>query len=165
MKNVLLFLGILFSSISCKAQSPVIGLEIWDGFEQENAYYKDINNVLDAFEGTWLYTNGNTSFKIVLVKKTMYFNGKYYEDIMIGEYQYIRNGVELINTLSDLNDPSIGAYDHNISGNIIHDNCKYLPVDDCVDGEKRLDVGLIDALKPFWADFILHKRVINGQPH
>ena len=46
---------------------------------------EDINNYLDAFEGTYLYTNGNTSFRMVLVKKVQQYNGRYYEDLIIGE--------------------------------------------------------------------------------
>ncbi|MFN4313275.1 MAG: DUF6705 family protein [Chitinophagaceae bacterium] len=46
--------------------------------------------------------NTNTSFKIVLVKKVQQYNGECYEDLIIGEYQYIVNGVEKVNTLSKL---------------------------------------------------------------
>ncbi|WP_046759137.1 DUF6705 family protein [Kordia jejudonensis] len=163
MKNIIIIVSLIISSISCNAQNPIINLEDRGGKEQTNAYYKDINNVLNTFEGTWLYTNGATSLKIVLVKKTMYFNGTCYEDIIIGEYQYIRNGVELINTLTSLNDSTIDPYSRGIVGNSIYDNCRFLPVNDCVDGEKRLNLGLVDRLKPFWASLLLHKRVINGQ--
>ncbi|MGG5485649.1 DUF6705 family protein [Gaetbulibacter sp. PBL-D1] len=154
---------IIFSFLNCKAQSPIIALETWKGEEQANAYYKDINNVLDTFVGTWIYTNDNTSFKIVLRKKPMYFNNVCYEDIIVGEYQFIENGVEKVNTLTNLNDTSIGAYDHHLGGNLIYNDCKYLPSDDCVEGEKRLDIGYVDALKPYTGALVLHKRVVNGQ--
>tara|TARA_R110001599_G_C11974559_1_gene634292 strand:- start:50 stop:577 length:528 start_codon:yes stop_codon:yes gene_type:complete len=128
-----------------------------------NSYYKDINNVLNNFEGTWLYTNGNTSLKIKLVKSLKYFNGKYYEDLLVGGYQYIKDGIEKINTLSDANDPSIGR-NAGIRGNNIYKSCKYLPINDCVDGEKNLDLSINDIPKNgHIGDLRLFKRTINGQ--
>jgi integrase len=81
---------------------------------------------------------------------------------MVGGYQYIKNGVEKINTLADADNLSIG-YDASIWGSSIHNNCFYLPVEDCVDGEKRLDLSLEDVItENHFADLILHKRIING---
>lgn len=163
MKQIILIILITFSFLNCKAQSPILAIETDSRIGiQDNSYYKDVNNVLNTFEGTWLYTDGNTSLKIKLVKSTMFFNGDYYEDIMVGGYQYIKNGVEKINTLSDVDNLSIG-YDASIWGSSIHNNCFYLPVDDCVDGEKRLDLSLEDVItENHFADLILHKRIING---
>ena len=144
------------------SQAPILSLENRNPFEtQAGAYYKDLNNVMNNFEGTWLYTNGATSLKIILVEKIMFFDEEYYEDLMIGEYQYIENGIEKINTLSLLNQ-NLG-YNHTISGNTIMKNCNIMPEDDCIEGEKRLDIGLIDAITPHFAAMILKRRVINGQ--
>ncbi len=160
MKHILIIVIATFSLLNCKAQSPIFPLGDWSD-EQANAYYKDLNNELNAFEGTWLYTNGNTSLKIVLVKKPMSFNGDYYEDLIIGEYQYIEDGVEKINTLASLN-LDLG-YNHKIRGKSIHNNCFFLPTDDCVEGEIRLRVRLTDAITEHVATVLLQKRVINGQ--
>nr|WP_148638307.1 DUF6705 family protein [Olleya sp. ITB9] len=128
-----------------------------------NAYYKDANNILNNFEGTWLYTNGNNSLKIILVKSTQHFNGKYYEDLLIGGYQYIENGVEKINTLTDADNLNLGD-NASIEGNNIYNNCKYSPVDDCVDGEKNLHLSIKDVpLEGHIGDLRLFKRTINGQ--
>ena len=163
MKQIITITILAFSLLNCRAQSPIVSLEEWDGYEQQNAYYKDLNNLLNTFEGTWLYTNGNDTLKIVLIKSTMFNNGDYYEDIMIGGYQYIENGIEKINTLSDANNPNLG-YSASIWGNTIHDNCNYLPVDDCVDGEKRIELAILDRVtNEHDGDLILHKRIINGQ--
>jgi hypothetical protein len=81
----LLIISIFTIGFACKAQSPIFPLEDWDE-EQSNAYYKDLDNELDTFEGTWLYTNGNTSWKIILKKEITFFNDKYYEDLIVGEY-------------------------------------------------------------------------------
>lgn len=120
MKHILLLL-ILVPFWSCKAQSPIKSLyNDYPGVT--GAYYKDIDNDLDKFIGTWKYTSGTTSLTITLQKKIMQpFNDNnvhYYEDIIIGEYKYIENGVEKINTLSQLlttKDP----YEYNIVGNIL----------------------------------------------
>jgi hypothetical protein len=160
-----MFYQILFilTVLSCKAQSPIVSLEDWDGSEQENAYFKDINNEINDFEGTWLYTNGTTSLKITLVKNVMLFNGKFYEDIMTGGYQYIEDGDEIVNTLDDANNPNLGR-SANIHGNRISNNCRYLPVDDCTDGEKRLGLSIKDPnSEPHIGDLIIHKREINGE--
>ena len=42
-------------------------------------------------------------------------------------------------------------------------SCYYLPVDDCVEGEVRLNASIVDAITPHFADFMLHKRIINGE--
>ena len=161
MKHIIIILITTISFFNCKAQSPILSIDELGRNNLNNAYYKDLNNELNPFEGTWLYANGNTSLKIVLVKKPMYFNGKYYEDLIIGEYQYIENGVEKINTLADLN-LNLG-HSHKIDGNNIHNTCIFLPADDCVDGEKRLDVSLMNPGTRHYANLLLHKRVVNGQ--
>ena len=97
MKQITLITIVIFSFFNCKAQSPILDMEINAKMDSpNNSYYKDVNNILNTFEGTWLYVNGNTSLKIKLVKNTMFFNGDYYEDLMIGGYQYIENGIEKI---------------------------------------------------------------------
>tara|TARA_R110001583_G_scaffold154890_1_gene306565 strand:- start:960 stop:1571 length:612 start_codon:yes stop_codon:yes gene_type:complete len=149
-----------FSFLNCKAQSPTLPLDNWSD-EQTNAYYKDFNNELDPFQGTWLYTDGNTSLKIILEKRLMQFNGDYYTDLIVGEYQYIKNGVEKINTLNQINQ-DLGE-NHNIEGNFIYNNCNIFPVDDCVDGEIRLMLFIDDILTDKGLNIILHNRIIGGQ--
>lgn len=163
MKSIIKIITILiftFSFFNCKAQSPILPLKKWSD-EQENAYYKDLNNELNSFEGTWLYTDGNTSLKIVLEKRLMQFNGDYYTDLIVGEYQYIKNGVEKINTLDQINQ-DLGE-NHNIEGNFIYKNCNIFPVDDCVDGEIRLMLFIDDILTDKGLDIILHNRIVDGQ--
>lgn len=162
MKKLIILIAVL-GIVNCKAQNPIISLEEWDGEEQTNAYYKDLNNELNAFEGTWLYTNGNTSLTIVLEKVTMFFNGDYYEDLIVGEYKYVEDGIEKVNTLDLLN--TVEGYNHKIWGNILHDDCYYLPASDCIDGEIRLDLALFDPITGNHpATTLLHKRTVNGQP-
>lgn len=164
MKKIILIITIGLFFYNCKAQSPVLNIETtFSSDVPVNAYYKDANNILNNFEGTWLYTNGNNTLKIILAKSTQHFNGKYYEDLLIGGYQYIENGVEKINTLTDADNLNLGD-NASIEGNNIYNNCKYSPVDDCVDGEKNLHLSIKDVpLEGHIGDLRLFKRTINGQ--
>ncbi|PQJ79639.1 DUF6705 family protein [Polaribacter porphyrae] len=166
MKKIIFIAVFIVALYNCKAQSPILNMEdtnITKSKAPNNSYYKDVNNTLNTFEGTWLYINGNTSLKIKLVKSIKFFNGKFYEDLLSGGYQYIKDGVEKINTLSDANDPSIGR-NASIRGNNIYNNCKHLPVNDCVEGEKNLDLSINDIpLNGHIGDLRLFKRTINGQ--
>ena len=128
------------------AQTPVKSLyedstDIW------GAYYKDTYNDLDRYVGTWKYTNGSTSLTITLQKRTMQHYeddyNNYYEDILIGEYKYIENGVEKINTLPQLSANLPSSYSHNIVGNIIiGPQSQYCH--GCGPMDRRVLVGFID---------------------
>lgn len=163
MKKVIFLIVVNFIFIGCIAQSPILPLDDLGWKNTNEAYYKDMNDELDDFEGTWLYTNGNTSLKITLVKYQQIFNGKYYEDIIIGGYQYIKNGIEKVNTLSDANNPNLGI-SASIVGNNIHTDCRYLPVDDCSTNEKSLDLGIDDPNSDkHWGVLRVFRRTVNGQ--
>jgi hypothetical protein len=164
MKKIILTITIGLIFYSCKAQSPVLNMEIDTKYDApNNSYYKDVNNVLNSYEGTWLYANGNTSLKIKLIKRAKHFNGKYYEDLLVGGYQYIENGVEKINTLTDADNLNIGD-DASIEGNNIYKNCRYLPVDDCVDGENNLHLSITDTTSDGHIGSLrLFKRIIGGR--
>ena len=161
MKNTTIIL--ILCVLNCKAQSSIYSLDSLGWENTKNGYYKDVNNVMNGFEGTWLYTNGNTSLKIALVKSVKFYNGDYYEDLLIGGYKYIENGVEKVNTLSDADKPALGD-SASIEGNSIHDKCKYLYVDDCVDSEKYMVIYIDDPNSDkHYGHLTLHKRTINGR--
>lgn len=121
MKKVYFILTFFTGSI-LNAQTPIIDISQSRLGQPDGYYMKDINNLLNPFEGTYVYTNGTTSFKIVLVKKVQQYNGRYYEDLIIGEYQYIENGIEKANTLNQINTVYNDQRSHNIDGNLIVDN-------------------------------------------
>lgn len=159
MKHIYILIGILIT-ISCKAQSPVIDIENYTfKTSQKNAYYKDINNYFNGFEGTWLYTNGNTSFKIILKKKEMRYTGKFYKDGVIGEYQYIENGIEKINYLSNLNQPKPSLWRASLLKNSYKPKCN-----NCPPNERRLNLIFSDYSRDLTGDLTLKKILINGQP-
>ena len=139
---------LLVSSLSLKAQI----IDIYNDNSNTSgyvagAYYKDLTNVHDQYIGTWLYTNGNTSLKLVFqerehVKSLTYKDGTfYYEDWLIGEGQYIENGILKWNSLPNLSASQSTDYvtvrDHVsfYSRNYTRERV-FCP--ECAPGEKRL---------------------------
>lgn len=163
MKKIQILLLIL-TSINCQSQTPVIGLETWNGKRIKDSYVKDINNVLNSYEGTWLYTSGTTSLKIILVKKAMAYNTVNYEDLLIGEYQYIENGVEKINTLSEINTVYPSQWQHSISGFSIMKNTSYPKCPECNPEEKRINFKFSDHLRDMGGDMVARLITVGGQP-
>jgi hypothetical protein len=171
--NLLVFITI-FSN--CKAQSTIIDLY---GPERigavNNAYYKDINGFHNQYEGTWFYANGNTSLKLVFVKKnkiTARLGGRlFYEDYLIGEYQYVENGIEKVNTLSNLNINYGNDYLDIINHNLVSSSCLWYPkirprCNECQPNERRLDITLsepsIRHVRGLAHRFVLRAFTENG---
>lgn len=151
-------------AIHCKAQTPIIDV-IETRMDQPDGYYvKDINNLLNPFEGTYIYTNGTTTFKMVLVKKAQQFNGRYYEDLIIGEYQYIENGVEKVNTLNQINTVYNDQRSHNIDGNfVVNNNFREWKCPLCNPNEKRLSLSIRDAATDNYAHIGMRRTTESGQ--
>jgi hypothetical protein len=164
MKNIIIPIIVIFLFIQCKAQSPVIDIDTWDGTEIQGAYFKDVNNYLNNFIGTWVYTNGNTTFKIVLKKQIKAFNTVYYEDYLIGEYQYIENGVEKINTIPQIDSVYPNQQSHGISGNNILENHNRPKCLDCLPNERRVELGFSDPIRQLGGELLLQRIIVNGQP-
>ncbi|MBN8877028.1 MAG: hypothetical protein J0I32_05735 [Sphingobacteriales bacterium] len=162
--KILASLILVLSFYNCKAQYPVIDITESELGQPDGYYVKDVHNYLNQFEGTYLYSNGTTSFKIMLVKKVQQFNGRYYEDLIIGEYQYIENGVEKVNTLSQINTVYNDQRSHNIDGNFpIQNNNRRWLCPECATGEKRLYGSIKDASTNRYAEIFMRRTVENGQ--
>ena len=142
MKNIFTLTILLSFMLSCSAQSPILTFDDAYG-EISGAYYKDTQNFLNQYEGTWLYSQNGTVLKIVLKKKEMFHDvggiKDFYTDYIIGEYQYIKNGGEIQNTLSNLNISHTQIYDYNIYGNTQSRGTKIpTPCPECLPGEIKL---------------------------
>ncbi len=170
-KNINKFIILFLISFSCKAQSPI--LPVYDNpnyAEVENAYYKDINNFQNQYSGTWLYSNGNTSLTLKLRKREMmHINGplvNIYEDIVVGEYQYIENGVEKVNTLGNFEENYSEVEDYNLYSNGLQHKNAYPKCDECPDGEKRLRFTINEPSRRqtegLSDDFIIRRFFNNG---
>ncbi len=128
---------------------------------EANTYYKDINNYYDTFVGTWIYTDGTTSFKLVFQKGVMIAslgNPIYYIDDVVGEYQYIEGGVELINTLSN-SDPR----EHSIRHSSLLKSTYRPHCNDCPTGERRMRIILSDNTRDLSCTLVLKRIEIGGQ--
>lgn len=163
MKKHIYFIFLLFATFACKAQNPVCDIsDVREG--TEGSYYKDLNNVLNGYDGTYLYTGpNNTSFKIVLKKKVL-SHGYYYEDLIVGEFQFIRNGFEVTNTLANIDiNYANEKRNHKITGNRMLTGTVY-GCPDCSPTEKRLRLGLIDNKSHNIVGLDIRKTTVNGAP-
>lgn len=150
-------------TLSCKAQSVIKSLE-GDGScppYDTNCYEKDVNNEFDKFEGEWKYQNGNSELTFKLKKEEQYqsSSNSNYEDLLVGEYQYIEDGTEIVNTLSDFDDNAISGYDHNISGGVF----VYRNITECIDNsnpnEIKVELMIADPINDFIEGRVILRHV------
>ncbi|KGO86208.1 hypothetical protein Q764_13740 [Flavobacterium suncheonense GH29-5 = DSM 17707] len=146
-------------SFSCKAQ--VVPLNTYYDDASTGAYFKDTFDEMNKFVGTWKFTSGNTTLTITLEKKENVFDGEFYEDLLIGEYKYVKNGIELINTLPVLNDPSITGRYHNISGRQIIPNNIFVLCNDCTQNERRFKLHFNDPQRDYLSVSIILRYLLN----
>ena len=98
MRKIILTLLILPFFTYAQVYQTIKPLEELGGPEYQ-VYYKDMNNVLNGFEGVYEYNGPNFYFKMEL--KKIFSNLNYFcKDAIIGKYQYIRDGVD-INYMND----------------------------------------------------------------
>jgi len=162
MKNILFIITLLIT-VSCKAQ--IINLIDDDGITVPDAYYKDIDNLLNPFEGTWVFTQGDKELKIILTKKVNHNNGVYREDVIIGGYEYKVDGTILVNTLDDINNFYLNSIQYSISGNFILENDYTPPCPDCAAGEKRLNLSFSETASDLMGTLIVRKIVLGSQEY
>ena len=160
----LIILVVLLLSINCKAQTPIVDISESEMGLPNGYYIKDLHNLLNPFEGTYVYTNGATTLKIVLVKKVLQYNTQYYEDLIIGEYQYIKDGVQIVNTLSEITTTYLNQRNHKIEGNLIVDkNYRVWKCTSCSLTENRLSTQIEDVVSERFAELVLRRTTEGGQ--
>jgi hypothetical protein len=164
MKKINFILLLFLTSYYSNAQIfEIVSLQNRDYPSREDVYYKDVNNLLNPFVGTWLYTNGSTSFKIVLRKITNFNNGYNFEDLIVGEYEYIENGVSLINTIPNLLTTTPYKIPNEIFGDSVLSKYEFPPCNDCSLNEYRLKMIMGDPLKDVGFDLIARRILYNNQ--
>ena len=150
--------------VSCKAQTPILDISDSGTGLPYGYYLRDNNNLLNSFEGTYQYTNGADTLKIVLVKKVLQYNSQYYEDLIIGEYQYIKDGVQIVNTLSEITTTYLNQRNHKIEGNLIVDkNYRVWKCTSCSLTENRLSTQIEDVVSERFAELVLRRTTEGGQ--
>ena len=157
-------LVLLLLSINCKAQTPIVDISESEMGLPNGYYIKDLHNLLNPFEGTYVYTNGADTLKIVLIKKVLQYNSQYYEDLIIGEYQYIKDGVQIVNTLSEITTTYLNQRNHKIEGNLIVDkNYRVWKCTSCSLTENRLSTQIEDVVSERFAELVLRRTTEGGQ--
>ena len=141
--RLIIILIAIITTLSCKAQ--IVPYESDQNLYVRNSgeYYKDTNNVFNNFSGEWKWedntTNSSLTFKF---KKEIALNdgNGYTYDLLVGEYQYIENGEELANTLTDIDNSNISGHYHKISGIGTLTKYNHPQCDDCSEEERRMQV-------------------------
>jgi hypothetical protein len=150
-------------TLACKAQSPIYDISEPSFGKTPGSYFKDLNGNLDGYDGTYLYTNGTTSLKIVLKKKILSY-GYYYQDLIVGEFQFIKDGLELNNTLANINvNYTDEEMNHIIKGHMILTGTQW-GCPDCSPTEKRLRVRWSDNKSKNTSIIDIRKTTVNGVP-
>ena len=128
--------------LNCICAQTIVDLDDRPLNRISGTYYKDTQNKLNPFEGTWIYDDGEYYIKFVFVKKIQVPVGDYFEDILIGEFQYKINGTEIINTLGNLNASLPNIRMHGIYGNYFWTN--HTPFDEYTIDNFRLVSTIIE---------------------
>lgn len=166
MKNEIALVCIL-SLLTCKAQSLIKSLDgdVSCPPYDSNCYEKDVNNEFNKFEGEWKYQSRNDEITIKLRKETHYQTSQdsNYMDLLVGEYSYIENGVEKVNTLADFNNPSLSGYQHNISGGVFVHQLPSYCIDNSNPNEIKVELFISDPNNHFIEGRIILRYVnANG---
>lgn len=163
MKNITLtiFLVVLNAGYS---QSPIIPLidKRQSHGQIDGAYYKDVENFLNNFEGTWVWQDGNSALTFVFEKIESYhntpLNANFYEDLLVGEFKYVENGVVIADYLADMNSGNLSR-DRNIRGNSIIYRGWFPRCDACPNDELRVRLHFTDPERQFRATLVLRHGI------
>jgi hypothetical protein len=70
--------------------------------DTDGAYFKDINDDLDKYEGIWVWEENGNKLTIVLEKSIQddWFPS-HYEDLIVGNYKYEENGIVIVDTMTN----------------------------------------------------------------
>lgn len=162
MKNIFLLI-IAIASYSCKAQNaPLFQM---DPDLPEGTHFKDLDNDLNKFVGTWKWQSNDSIITIVLQKKEDIYDSDYnhYEDYIVGEYKFIINEVVIQNYISRLEDDSIIGLDHYLAGNYIISKTDFPKCDECNSTERRLQIFFTDPEYSYIpSGMVLRHKLING---
>jgi hypothetical protein len=147
MKTIFTFIiSIIYLSLSAQEIES-----LYDGptYAESNKYYKDLYNDLDRFVGTWLFTNGNTSLTITLQKKVRMQDGNFFEDVLVGGYKYVVNGLTVVNTLPLLSNNYSQQQKYTLFGNTIIGPSSILCIN-CTPTTRRVSLSFWEPDRDVW---------------
>ncbi len=152
------------------AQSPILNLYTQRLGEIENAYYKDVTNLHNQFVGTWVYIDANKTIRLRFKKREMVYTNYSkgcYVDYLVGEAQYIENGIEKLNSLNNLNINYADIFKYNIV-DITKVTYDYYPIcNDCPHDVARLLMNYDEATNDddgFSRNLFIARVTENGVP-
>jgi hypothetical protein len=93
MKKILTILILALFFTNCKAQTEV-DLSLYNQVDNNNKYFKDLNNYYGNFIGTWENTSGNRTFRLILWKQTkrqVTISNNCFMDRILGRFLIILN--------------------------------------------------------------------------
>jgi len=107
MKNIItLIVALLSSLVNAQTYTTVERFNYLDNvmYGDQGYYFKDTQGYFNNYKGgTWVYTNVNTTIQLRFdVKTFIQSNNKYKEDVLIGGIHIVKNGVEVLNSLNDI---------------------------------------------------------------
>lgn len=156
MKN-LIVLFILFISCSYpKAQEQIIPLET-KGDRIEGAYYKDLDNELLPFVGTWKGTFQGKIFTITF-SKIKYNYSDYYADTIIGKYKMQDSNGNVLYSTYNLTDEkakisSIGFMNYKTK-------LRLLFLDKCIEGDILIHFTNVEKTQMYWK-YVTNQTIVT----
>ena len=159
---------IIMMGLASYAQSPVLNIHTAKFAEIENAYYKDIDNIFNQFEGNWVFRDANKTIRFRFIKKTMFYRMSVincYADYLVGEVQYIENGIEKLNSLNNLNVNHTDIHKYNITGFMKVDYDYYPGCTECSHDVARVLMRYDEATNDdamFARDLLIARVTENG---
>jgi hypothetical protein len=145
--KLMLFLAILFFN-KITAQTYPLYKTPESVYFTDGAYFKDMENHLNRYEGTWRLDLNSNSFIEIEFKKIIQYNdltlNKKY-DVLIGECKYVLNNTIIFNTIPNINNTYTNHYF--VANGIVDSvrgiwnfDCPY-----CLNNEKFITGGLEDS--------------------
>ena len=134
-----------------------------DPITNPNIYWKDINSILNNFEGHYIFNENGIELEIKLskVENVFYLDSRY--DLLFGEYKYSTNNNVLYNTLENMIIPYNDTLEHSIKGYIILTGPEYYDCFNCSENEKRVVLSFRDKFKNYQGYIIIQKTLLNNQ--
>jgi hypothetical protein len=162
MKKIVVIVIVLISNLST---SQTINIKNLNGTRIDGAYYKDIDFELNQFEGTYQYlaNNGDDNLTIVFKKIEDYYNGKFYQDLLVGEVKLRKDGTDYYDNLHKINIPYDNPFKHDINGNTLMVNQMPPSCDDCVPNQYRARISFFGHDDNCGGYIILQKFTENNQ--
>ncbi len=119
--KTIILLSLTLTSYVFYAQEEIIPLTEISTFDEENNviyYYKDINNDLSKFLGTWKYEDSNKELIVKFYLKEHNESGGMYYDEVFARFKYTENEIVVYNTMNDTSE----ANEYRIFGGLIYED-------------------------------------------